>query len=196
MLIYMGRQTPEILELLLVVEKRYGHHLQTSTDFDEFSLHLKSKGGFSISTSTLKRLWGYVAYEHEPRVQTLDLLCRYVDFDCFNDFCVHLKTSTVYNSSFFTTRQIQTRELVEGDRVEIGWAPNRYVLLYYEGADLFRVLEARESKLQEGDRFETSCFLEGQPLLVSYIERGTRRTAPFIAGRNGGLTFINLLYHE
>lgn len=195
MLICMGKQTPEIIELLMLVEKHYGHHLQTSTDFDEFSLYLKSTCGYLISTSTLKRLWGYVADEHEPRMQTLDLLCRYVGFQYFSDFCMHLKTSTVYNSSFFTTRQIQTRELKVGDRVEIGWAPNRYVLLHYEGADSFRVLESKESKLQAGDRFETACFLEGQPLLVSYIERGTQRTAPFIAGRNGGLTLINLLYH-
>lgn len=192
----MDKQKPEIIELLNAVEKKYGHHLRTTTDFDEFSLHLKSKYNYIVSTSTLKRLWGYVNDAHKPRTQTLDLLCRYIGFDFFSDFCYHLKTSTVYNSSFFSTKQIQTKDLQVGDHVEIGWAPNRYVLLRYEGKNIFQVLEAKESKLQKGDYFETACFLLGQPLLLSYIAREGYKTAPFIAGRNGGLTLINQVLHE
>ena len=102
----------------------------------------------------------------------------------------------VYRASFFSTKQIQTKDLQVGDHVEIGWAPNRYVLLRYEGKNIFQVLEAKESKLQKGDYFETACFLLGQPLLLSYIAREGYKTAPFIAGRNGGLTLINQVLHE
>ena len=42
----------------------------------------------------------------------------------------------------------------------------------------------------------TACFLLGQPLLLSYIAREGYKTAPFIAGRNGGLTLINQVLHE
>ena len=51
---------PEIVELLSIVEKKYKKNLQTTTDFEEFSYHLKTVLGEHISTSTLKRLWGYV----------------------------------------------------------------------------------------------------------------------------------------
>ena len=39
----MNIYKPEIAELLLQVEKTYQKPLQTSTDFDEFSLHLKQQ---------------------------------------------------------------------------------------------------------------------------------------------------------
>lgn len=193
---FMNEQRPEIIELLTAVEGRFKRKLQTTTDFDELSLSLKSSEGAPISPSTLKRLWGYVSDAHQPRPQTLDMLSRYVGYPHFSAFCHHLKTSTAYNSSFFTTKQIQSKDLLRGDRVEIGWAPNRYVLLQYEGRNRFRVVEAKETKLLPGDCFETSCFLQGQPLLVSYVQRGSRKTAPFVAGRNGGLTLISKVYHE
>ena len=53
----MNKLKPEIMELLTLVGKKYSRNLLTTTDFDEFSLHLKSEHGYLISTSTLKRLW-------------------------------------------------------------------------------------------------------------------------------------------
>ena len=187
----MNKLKPEIMELLTLVGKKYYRNLLTTTDFDEFSLHLKSEHGYLIST--LKRLWGYVNDTHQPRTQTLDLLSRYIDFNCFSYFCIHLKTSTIYNSSFFTTRQIQVQNLKPGDEIEIGWSPNRYLRLQYHGEAHFQVIDSKQSKLKKGDCFETACFLMGQPLLLSYILRDNQKTPPFIAGRNGGLTLINQL---
>ena len=80
-----------------------------------------------------------------------------------------------------------------GSVVEIGWSPNRYLRLSYKGDAWFEVLEAKQSKLKEGDCFEATSFLMGQPLSLPYILRDGIRTLPFIAGRNGGLTLVNCL---
>lgn len=192
----MNESKPEIIELLLLVEQKYGKSLRTTTDFDEFSVHLKLQAGVIISTSTLKRLWGYVADVHKPRVLTLDLLARYAGFESFISYCQFLKMHSVCNSSFFTTKQLQAQNLEPGDEVEIGWAPNRYLRLLYQGDSWFEVLESKQSKLCKGDRFEAVCFLLGQPLSLAYVLRGEEKTAPFIAGRNGGLTLVNRLDHE
>lgn len=146
--------------------------------------------------STLKRLWGYVNDMHTPRMQTLDLLSRFIGFDLFSTFCSYLKSSSAYNSSFFSACQVTASELVPGAEVEIGWSPNRYLRLLYKGKALFEVCEARQSKLQKGDCFETSAFLKGQPLFLPYVLRDGVRTSPFIAGRNGGLTLLNCIGHE
>lgn len=184
---------PEIAELLSFVEKMYAKPLRTTTDFDEFSFYLKQKTGEVISTSTLKRLWGYVNDSHTPRSHTLDLLSRYIGYEHFSGFCTWLKSSTAYNSSFFSTKQVSAKELVPGTQVEIGWSPNRYLRLIYKGETFFEVAEAKQSKLQKGDCFEVSSFLMGQPLSLPYVLRGGIRTSPFIAGRNGGLTLLNCL---
>ena len=105
----MNTFKPEIQELLKAVEKKYSQNLRTTTDFDVFSLHLKLQLDVSISTSTLKRLWGYVKDKHKPRNQTLDSLAQYIGFFNFNEFCAYLKDNSLCNSSFFVTKQIQTR---------------------------------------------------------------------------------------
>ncbi|MBQ8501443.1 MAG: hypothetical protein IJ494_03930 [Bacteroides sp.] len=189
----MNIYKPEIAELLLLVEKKYARPLHTTTDFEEFSLHLKQTLSEVVSTSTLKRLWGYVNDVHTPRVRTLDLLSTYIGYQHFMAFCAWLKSSPVYNSSFFTTKQILAQELFPGAEVEIGWSPNRYLRLVYRGDTRFEVMEAKQSKLREGDCFEATSFLMGQPLSLPYVLRDGIRTSPFIAGRNGGLTLLNCL---
>jgi hypothetical protein len=183
---------PEITELLRLVQEKYKKALNTTTDFEVFSLHLKDCGIGMISSSTLKRMWGYVNDIHNPRIMTLDLLSKYIGYDDFNSFCTYLKKSIVYNSSFFTAEKIATADLQKGTELLVGWAPNRVLHLIYEGDSTYRVISSEQSKMLPGDRFETSGFLKGQPLSLPYILRGTIRTSPFIAGRNGGLTILKI----
>lgn len=189
----MNSLKPEINELQRLVEEKYGKPLRTSTDFDEISFFIRDDRGVAISASTLKRLWGYVNDTHNPRNQTLDALSRYIGHDHFKAFCLWLKSTSAYSSSFFSTHQLMSKELKEGQQVEIGWAPNRHLLLVHQGNGLFEVLKAKASKLQPGDRFEAQCFMKGYPLFLPYVLRQEEKTSPFIAGRNGGLTLINLL---
>lgn len=190
----MNVYKPEVAELLLLVEERYNKSLNTTTDFDEFSLFLKREGVGKLSTSTLKRLWGYVNDEHKPRLQTLDLLARYLDYDNFDAFCSWLKSTSAYNSSFLDIKQIQSSDLQPGEQIEIGWSPNRYVRLLYCGQSQFKVVEVRQSKLHVGDCFETFSFFLGEPLSLPYILREGKRTPPFVAGRNSGLTLLSKVY--
>ena len=67
--------TPEIEELKSLVEKKFKRILSTTTDFEEFSIELKRKVSKEISSSTLKRIWGYVNDSHKTRKFTLDILC-------------------------------------------------------------------------------------------------------------------------
>ncbi len=188
----MNLYKPETTELLRLVERKFGKPLDSTNDFDEFSLCLKSKKLGTVSASTLKRLWGYVNDSHQPRTNTLDILASYLGHAHFQDFCLWLKKSTVYNSSFFSAHIIDVPgNLALGDEVEIGWAPNRYLRLNYRGGVMFEVRESKESKLQTGDCFEAVSFVLGQPLLLAYVLRDGQRTPPFIAGRNGGLTILN-----
>lgn len=189
----MKTYKPEIEELLKLVRRKYAKGLNTTTDFEEFTLHLKALNVGEVSTSTMKRLFGYVNDIHTPRMFTLNVLSKYIGFIDFMSFCSDLKTSPLYNSSFFSAEQILTKDLTPGDEIEIGWAPNRYILLSFKGDVYFEVIESKQSKLLVGDCFETISFQKGQPLLLPYILRDTQRTPPFIAGRNGGLTIINKL---
>lgn len=184
--------TPEIEELKILLEEKYNKALTTTTDFDGFSLFVQKKTNQCVSPSTLKRLWGYVSDSHKPRTDTLDRLAMCLGHKDYRDFVRYLKTSTRYNSSFFAAEQLSSGDIADGSTVEIGWAPNRLVTLRYLGGSLYEVTRSLNSKMQEGDRFVTGCFIKGQPLYLPYIERNGGRTAPFVAGRNGGLTIIKV----
>lgn len=184
--------TPEIEELKSLIEQKYGKSLSTTTDFEEFCLHFKKITGKSVSPSTLKRMYGYVNDEHKMRVSTLDLLVRYIGHNDYKSYVFWLKNSTRYNSSFFLADQLTSGELSVGSEVVIGWAPNHMLTLVYVGDSTYEVAMSENSKLHHGDRFVTGCFIKGQPLFLPWVERNGEHTAPFVAGRNGGLTVLNV----
>ena len=182
--------TPEVQELLHKVEEQYKTLNITSKGLDELADAVEDKTGEHISPSTLKRLWGYVGDKHETRKGTLDILARYLGFANFECFTQDLKKAPQYNSYFFSTNQIRSEELHEGDRVEIGWAPNRIILIEYLGNESFKVVSNENSKLELGDTFSVKNFMLGFPLYIPAITRGDTLTPPYLAGRNGGLTLL------
>lgn len=185
--------TPEIKELIHNVESRYGKRLNTSTDFDEFSLYLEKNNFGTISPSTLKRLWGYVNDIRRPRISTLDTLSIFLGHETFEAFVKDMKTSFKYNSSFFSANQVVSADLSEGTELMIGWAPDRLLRLRYLGDSFYEVTESVNSKIEVGDRFMTGCFFKEIPLYLPYILREGEQTSPFIAGRNGGLSCLKII---
>ena len=181
---------PEVTALLEAVERKYGRKVSTSTDFESLSVVIEHEIGEYISSSTLKRLWGYVSLKPTPRISTLDLLCRYIGRQSFAAFREELKRSGAVESGFFTTPYLSVADLQAGERVLIGWAPNRLVTLEFEGGDTFRVLASENAKLQEGDRFQAAQFLLGYPLYIDRIQRADGTTPSYVAGKNGGLNRV------
>ena len=188
--------TPEIEELKSLVEKKFKRILSTTTDFEEFSIELKRKVSKEISSSTLKRIWGYVNDSHKTRKFTLDILANYIGHENFDSFVSWLKTSTRYNSSFFNACQVLSSELNIGQQIEIGWRPNRVLRLRYLGSSKYEVIDAKNSKIRVGDRFVTGCFIKGQPLRLPFIERPEGNTSTFVAGRNSGLNMLIIIKEE
>lgn len=184
------RHSPEIIELLDCAEKRFGRKPDTSTQFIALSYAIETVTGNHLSASTLKRFWGYVNNAPAPRVSSLDILSQYVGFRSFTVFCENLRKGKDESSGFFNTDFIAPESLSEGDQVEIGWAPDRLLRIEYLGDNHFRVVNAKNSKLQEGDEFEAASLMTGYPLCLSGVLRNGSWTTPFVGGKNGGLTIV------
>lgn len=188
----IDKNMPELAYLLTEVEKKYGRRIATTTDFESLSVVIEHQIGELISSSTLKRLWGYVKLNPTPRIATLDVLARFVGHRDFKAFCNHLKESQVYASNFFTARCQTVSELVAGVTVHIGWAPNRLVKMSYLGEYQFVVLESENSQLQPGDRFELSEIIVGYPLYISRILRDGAYTPSYVAGQIDGINLLKV----
>ena len=183
---------PELAYLLEEVEKKYGRRIATTTDFESLSVVIEHQIGELLSSSTLKRLWGYVSLNPTPRVATLDILSRFVGQKNFKAFCESLKDSKAFVSTFFTAKYQTVAELASGVSVTVGWAPNRLVRLNYLGDFQFEVVSSENSQLLQGDRFELSEILVGYPLYISRILRDGEYTPSYVAGQQGGINLLKV----
>ena len=170
------------------VERRFGERPSTTAAFVRLSEAMDE----GLSASTLKRLWGYVGMKVEPRRATLDALSRYAGFRDYKAFCDHLAASELSSSGYFNSSRIDSSSLQEGDTVRIGWRPDRVVALNYLGSGRFRVTESENSKLEAGDEFELQSIVKGFPLIIPQIFRKGEATPSYIAGRDGGIVFIEV----
>lgn len=64
------------------VEKTVGKKMNTPRDFDLLSIYVYNLTNEHLSSTTLKRLWGYQIDQKEssPRILTLDTLARTAGF--------------------------------------------------------------------------------------------------------------------
>ena len=182
-------EIPELSSLLREVEKRYGRKVLTSNDFESLSVNIEHETGELISSSTLKRLWGYVSLRTTPHLSTLDILSRYVGYEGFTAFRTAM-LGVSDTSAWIDTAFLATSSLAPGDVLRIGWAPDRLVRIRHDEGDWFTVLESFNSKLKAGDRFESACFFRGLPLMLSGILRDGVMTIAYIAGRQDGLNLL------
>lgn len=187
-----SKEIPELKFLLAEIERIHGRSIQTTTDFEGLSVMIEHTIKKRISASTLKRLWGYVSYPSTPRPTTLDILARYAGEKDFRHFCERLRKNGVYESGFFTANSISASDLPCGARLRIGWNPDRVVLLEHLGASRFRVRQNFNSSLRDGDEFEASTFMLGQPLYIPRIRRDKDVLPAYIAGSINGLTALEL----
>ena len=170
------------------VERKFGRRLTTTADF----VRLSDEMDDSVSPSTLKRLWGYVGMQVEPRVSTLDALARYAGYRDFRAYREDLNASRWASSGYFNAERLDAESLQVGDVFQIGWRPDRIVTLRFQGSRRFLVLASENAKLEVGDEFEVGSILKGFPLIVPEILRRGERTASYIAGRDGGIAFIRM----
>ena len=181
--------SPEIRFLKDEVSRTFGSRLLTTTDFDALSESIEANIGSMISVSTLKRLWGYVQPQSKPRMSTLDLLSRYCGRSSYADLCRELRDT----SGFISAQRIDSGSLHPGTMVHLQWMPDRSVSVRYLGDRRFRVVDGGRSKLREGDEFEAIAFIEGHPLYIDAIVRNGSVLPPYVAGRSGGLTGIDII---
>ena len=168
------------------VAGRYGGRLETSTDFDALETAIREALGETVSSATLKRIWGYVSRHPRPRLSTLDLLARYTGRDNFRTLCLELQET----SGFLSARTVRSQDLESGKHLKLSWMPERTVILKSLGGCRFEIEDAGSSKLLKGDIVEAMEFIQGQPLYLSVGRQG--KVLPYVAGRARGLTRIEV----
>ena len=186
---------PEITALRSRVEEKYGKSLETHNGFLLLVGAIEADVREHVSESTLERLWGYSTREADPiSIRTLNVLSRYVGASSWKGFCADLKLSARIESEEFSGNSIVSSTLVAGNRLQLGWLPNRLITVEYLGMNRFVVMESMNSSLRPGDSFECLQIQAGHPLYLDRFRRAhADGEARYVAGERSGLTLVKLL---
>jgi hypothetical protein len=69
------------------VEEAIDTKMRTPKDFDTLSETIYQKTHKRVSSSTLKRFWGYLSSVTVPRLSTLDILAQFIGYTDYESFC-------------------------------------------------------------------------------------------------------------
>ncbi|MBO5086303.1 MAG: hypothetical protein J6B65_03580 [Paludibacteraceae bacterium] len=190
----MEINSPEIYELRLRIEASIKRKIQTPADFDFLRGIIWERTHEQISTSTLKRLWGYVDGVDTARNSTLNVLSKSLGYNNWDDFVNKLKLENQTNSDLVLSKSVVSCDLSIGDTLSIAWQPNRVCQLSYLGNDTFKIIKAENSKLKVGDTFRCGLFILGEPVYINELRQnnGTGEPKLFVIGNKSGLTKLKV----
>jgi hypothetical protein len=181
----MNNTSPEIQELLKRIEERTCIKPKSPADFNRLSDIIWESTHEPLSSSTLKRLWGYFKSVGTIRNSTLVILAQFIGFKGWEDFLAHLDQDN--GSDPVMSPLLKTEDLNVGDRITVAWKPNRSCVFRYLGNQKFIVEAASNSKLKAGNTFHCSVFILGAPLYLTDLVQGNNTPVAFVAGKKDGL---------
>ncbi len=171
------------------VENYLDRRIVTPADYDYLSMQISERVRKQVSTTTLKRVWGYVCdkgEDYKPGRYTASALAALVGYRDYEDFISAYNDGEI-QSAEYSGESLPVTNLLMGERVELQWIPERRCLLEFLGGNLFRVLESRNSKLMEADLVECAIFVQHAPAYFSRVIRNGYPGACYIAGSRTGI---------
>lgn len=187
----------DIESLKDALEKAIDGKLTVSGHFDNLRDYIFSRTGQFVSSTTLKRLWGYLSDKRAPHTSTLSLLAVTLGFSDWDDFVARREENVSGNELPSNPKLGKcidvSSDLKPGDRLKLFWYPEREcVVEYLEGIN-FIVIESKKTKLKPGDLFSVHLIISGHPLYLSNVIRKNLKPMVYICGRlKGGIQYIRL----
>ena len=164
--------------------------MMTSNDFTFLSGAIWERTHENLSSSTLKRIWGYVDGPDKTRNSTLEILSKFLGFKNLDGFLEHIGQDN--GSDQVTNQHIKTDDLTIGDLVSVSWKPNRRCTFRYLGNYQFIVEQAKNSKLKVGNTFRCGLFILGEPLYLNDLVQGDNLPVAFVVGNKDGLCELKI----
>lgn len=159
----------------------FGQEVRYPATFEALAESVYERTGQRVSVNTLKRLFGLIGPEVEPRRSTLDILAQYLGSADWTDYAARLYGAG--NSDFEKDpRMIDTARLAVGASVSFRYHPDRRIRISHLGGGVFIVEESEHSKLIVGDRISVRSLCPGYPLSADYVIREGEDLGSFVAG--------------
>jgi len=175
-----------------MIETRFKAKIKYSQQCEALAMDIEESTGKPLSTTTLKRMLGFVNGSVQPRLSSLDILAEYLGYPNYQlltkDFD---KDSEI--SEFKWVNTIESADLQIGEQLQITYDPNRMLILSYLGDNQYLVNESHGSKLIKGDKLRILAFYLGFELIVTNVERAGKSLGIYRMAKQNGITGIKIL---
>lgn len=180
-----GRMLSEIIKQK--IETKFGQRIRYSRDCETLAEKIMSECKCTISSSTLRRLFGFAKSNKQPRIYTLDILANYIGHSTWDELLVSLNNKASANKEI---KELKPNTLKYGQRFELTYKPDTELQLEYAGRYQFKVLSAKNSRLKPGEVFKTSIIMLHHPLFILDIEGLPGKDGRLVEARVSGITSI------
>ena len=171
------------------IEESIGRAVESPKGFDQLKQQIETRTGEVISTSTLKRFWGYLPGDTVPRLHTLNIMSRFLGYKNWQDYQKNnLQEERQSNPVMVRHLNVQD-ELCVGDHLRLTWHPNRVCVVEYQGSLHFKVLESEQTRIQVGNTFDCSLIIENEPLYIDNLRQGDATPVAYVCGKKTGVRF-------
>ena len=177
------------------IEKAISKEVRTPKDFEELRERIYKRLHIIISSTTLKRIWGYLNDNVQTRPGTLDILAQFIGYPSFQ---LYANSKAQYQeeiqSSPVLSRKLNVQdELNVNDKLLLTWHPNRQCKIIYMGNLSFKVLSSCNTRILSGDTFTCSLLIEGEPLYIDNLQQGNSPSTAYVCGKKSGIRFERIL---
>lgn len=173
------------------IEKAISKEVRTPKDFEELREHIYRRLHLMVSSTTLKRLWGYLHDDVQARLGTLDILAQFLGYKNFRDYSYHRNQYLeMIQSSPVLSRKLNVKDDINvNDKLLLTWQPNRQCEIIYMGNFTFKVLSSCNTRLLPGDTFTCSLLIEGEPLYIDNLQQGNKPPIAYVCGIKSGIRY-------
>ncbi|MBQ9556719.1 MAG: hypothetical protein IJV05_10895 [Muribaculaceae bacterium] len=187
-----GEKNTTYRGLLAQLELVCRREMKTPRDFDWLSDEMRTKRGETVSSNTLKRLWGYLPTNVKPREYTLDCLSRFIGYRDYAHFVEQgraLANEESSSEAVVSKKLNVSQDLAVRDRILLTWNPGRMCTVRHLGKDLFVVENSERTRLQAGNTFRCGLIIEGEPLYIDDLVQEGRMPVAYVCGKVDGIHF-------
>lgn len=171
------------------IEQMIGQPVTTPKEFTQLAEKIFHRTHVQISSTTLKRLWGYLNEPVAPRMSTLNFLAQFLGYSNWPSFCESTTSPLDAQSNLIINKMLSTEQLPRYAHIRLTWAPERVCEIRHEGNGRFSVIHSEKTKLQVGDTFECKLFIEKEPLYLYNLIHQGQKVPAYVAGKKDGIHF-------
>lgn len=172
------------------VETALGVNLKTPKDFEMFRSKIYARLGVLVSSTTLKRLWGYLDDDVQTSETTLSIISRFLGYRDWNEYQSRGVNSCETESNPVMSRRLSVKDqLTPGERLLLLWHPDRKCEVEYLGDLKFRVVASENTRLRPGDTFSCNLIVAGEPLYIDNLQQGQNPPIAYVCGKKSGVRF-------